>query len=149
VIAFLVAVVVTAAGAIVTAGWHVLSKHDPPTLEAFDIGLDILVGALVMQITFIPGSQGQEAAVRWAGVAVILLLLFAMAVIIRYRGYEPQRKYRRRSDDWKPDEELTVYPLKSSAVRWTASIGCCILCTFWVLNEHIDWVLSALKGLSH
>lgn len=143
-IAFLVAVVVTAAGAIVTAGWHVLSKHDPPTLEAFDIGLDILVGALVMQITFIPGSQGQEAAVRWAGVAVILLLLFAMAVIIRYRGYDPERKYGEGSD-----EELTVYPLKPSAVKWTASIGCCILCTFWVLNEHIDWVLSALKGLSH
>jgi len=143
VIAFIVAVLLTAAGAIATAGWHVLSKHEPPIFEALDVGLDILVGTMVMQVTFIPGSGGQEAPVRWAGVVVIFLTLFIMAVIIRYRGYEAKEKYSGANGD------LTVWPLKPGAVKWTASVGCGMLCTFWVLNEHIGWVLSALKELSH
>jgi hypothetical protein len=143
VIAFIVAVVLTAGGAIVTAGWHVLSKNDPPKYEDLGVGFDILVGAAVMQIAFIPGSHGQETAARWAGVGVLLLALFTMAVIIRYRGYEGAQKYSGPSGD------LTVYPMKSSAVKWSNRIGCSVLCAFWVLNEHIEWVLSALKELSH
>ena len=141
-IAFIVAVVLTAAGAIVTAGWHVLSKHDPPKFEDLGVGFDILVGAMVMQVTFIPGSHGQEAPVRWAGVVVIFVALFTMAVITRYRGYEKEQKYSGPSGD------LSVYPMKPAVVKWTTGIGCGVLCAFWVLNEHIGWVLSALKELS-
>jgi hypothetical protein len=143
VIAFIVAVVLTAAGAIVTAGWHVLSKHDPPKFEDLGVGLDILVGAMVMQVAFIPGSRGQEAPVRWAGVVVICLALFTMAVIIRYRGYEEGVEYSGPSGD------VTVYAMKPTAVKWTTGVGCGVLCSFWVLNEHISWVLGALKELSH
>ena len=141
-IAFVVAVVLTAAGAVVTAGWHVLSKHDPPKFEDLSVGFDILVGAMVMQIAFIPGSRGQEAAVRWAGVGVLFLALFIMAVITRFSGYDEGQRYSG------PGENLTVYPMKSSAVKWTSGVGCLILATVWVLNEHIGWVLSALKELS-
>jgi hypothetical protein len=143
VIAFIVAVVLTAAGALVTAGWHVCSKHDPPKFEDLGVGFDILVGAMVMQIAFIPGSHGEEAPVRWAGVAAIFLILFTMAVITRYRGYENKQEYSGLGGD------LTVYPMKPAAVKWTTGIGCGFLCAFWVLNEHIGWVLSALKELSH
>jgi hypothetical protein len=143
VIAFIVAVVLTASGAVVTAGWHVLSKHDLPKFEDLGVGFDILVGAMVMQVAFIPGSLGQEAAVRWAGVAVLFLALFTMAVITRFRGYDEGQEYSG------PGGDLTVHPMKSSAVKLTSGIGLGFLCAFWVLNEHIGWVLSALKGLSH
>ncbi len=98
---------------------------------------------MVMQVAFIPGSHGQEAPLRWAGVVVIFLTLFTMAVIIRYCGYENGQQYSR------PGEKLTVYAMKSSVVKWTTGIGCGVLSAFWVLNEHIGWVLSALKELSH
>ena len=143
VIAFIVSVVLTAAGAIVTAGWHVLAKNDPPEFEDLGVGFDILVGAMVMQVAFIPGSSGQEAAVRWAGVGVLFLMLTIMAVLTRFLGYDAGQKYSG------PGGDLTVYPMKSSAVKVTSGIGCCVLCAFWVLNEHIGWVLSALKELSH
>jgi hypothetical protein len=143
VIAFIVSVVLTAAGAIVTAGWHVLAKHDPPKFEDLGVGFDILVGAMVMQVAFIPGSRSPEAAVRWAGVGVLFLLLMTMAVLIRFLGYEEGQKYTG------PRGEVTLYPMKSGAVKLTSSIGCGVLCAFWMLNEHIGWVLSALKELSH
>ena len=125
-----------------TAGWHVLSKNDPPKFEDLGVGFDILVGAMVMQIAFIPGSRGQEASVRWAGVGALFLMLTVMAVLTRYRGYDAEQKYSG------PSGELSVYPMKSSAVKLTSAIGCGFLCAFWMLNEHIDWVLSALKELS-
>ena len=142
-IAFIVSVVLTVAGAVVTAGWHVLSKHDPPKFEDLGVGLDILVGAMVMQVAFIPGSRGQEASVRWAGLGVLFLTLFTMAVVTRFRGYDEGQKFSG------PDGDHTVYPMKPSAVKLTSGIGCGLLCAFWVLNEHIGWVLSALKELSH
>jgi hypothetical protein len=143
VIAFIVAVGLTATGAMVTAGWHVLSKHDPPKFEDLGVGFDILVGAIVMQIAFIPGSRGQEAAVRWAGVGALFLMLTIMAVCTRFLGYEEGQQFSGSG------KNLTVYTMKVGAVKWTSGIGCLILCLFWVLNEHISWVLSALKGLSH
>ena len=145
---FVVAVVLTVAGFIVAAGWHVLSKNDPPKFEDLGVGFDILVGAMVMQITFIPGLSGQEGLVRWAGVVVILLVLFVMAVITRYRGYEDGQEYSRPGERGQ-EEKLTIYPMKASAVKWTTSIACGVLSAFYVLNEHIGWVLSALKELSH
>lgn len=142
-IAFIVSVVLTAAGAIVTAGWHVLSRHEPPKFEDLGVGFDILVGAMIMQVAFIPGSRGREAAVRWAGVAVLFLVLTTMAMLTRFLGYDNGQRY------WRGGEDLILYTMKSSAVKLTSAIGCGLLCTFWVLNEHIGWVVSALKGLSH
>ena len=52
---------------------------------------------------------------------MILLTLFIMAVITRYRGYEGKQEYSGRSGD------VTVYPMKPTAVKWTTSIGCGVL----------------------
>ena len=68
-------------------------------------------------------------------------MLTTMAVVTRFRGYEKGQRYRG------PNRDLIVYAMKSSAVKLTSSIGSLLLCLLWVLNEHIEWVLSALKEL--
>ena len=129
-VAFIVSVVLTAAGATVSAGWHVLSRNGSPEFEDLGVGFDILVGAIVMQVAFIPGSHGEQAPVRWGGVGVLFIVLMVMAVATRFLGYGPALTYSR------PDEEdLIVYPMKSKAVIITSSVGCAALCAFLVAQR--------------
>jgi hypothetical protein len=142
VVAFIVSVVLTAVGAAVSAGWHVLSRNGSPEFEDLGVGFDILVGAMVMQVAFIPGSHGEQAPVRWGGVGVLFIMLMVMAVATRFHGYLPAVIYR--SDG---REDLILYPMKSAAVKVTSSIGCAVLCAFWWLNVNIEWVLKVWKDL--
>lgn len=142
--AFIVSVVLTAAGALVTAGWHVLSRSGSPEFEDLGIGFDILVGAMAMQVAFIPGSHGEEAPVRWGGVGVLLMILLAMAVATRFLGYGPALTYTRPGE-----EDMIVYRMKSRAVTVTSCTGCAVLCAFWWLNVNVEWVLEAWKDLLH
>jgi hypothetical protein len=142
VIAFIVSVALTAAGAVVAAGWHVLARNGSPEFEDLAVGFDIVVGAMVMQVAFIPGSHGAEAPVRWGGVGVLFIMLMVMAVATRFSGYGPALIYSRPNE-----EDLIVYRMKPRAVTVTSSVGCAALCAFWWLNENVDWVLKAWKDL--
>jgi hypothetical protein len=144
VVAFIISVVLTAVGAVVTAGWHVLSKNGSPEFADLGVGFDILVGAMVMQVAFIPGSHGEEAPVRWAGVGALFVILMVMAVVTRYSGYGPALTYSRPGE-----EDLIVYRMKPKAVKVTSSVGCALLCAFWWLNVNVDWVLGSWRDLLH
>ncbi len=126
------------------AGWHVLSKNGTPETEDLGVGFDILVAAIIMQVAFIPGSHGKEIPVRWAGVGILFLALMIMAVITRFRAYDPALSYSRSGS-----EDLIVYHMKSRAVTVTSSVGCAVLCAFWWLNVNLQWVLTAWKELLH
>jgi hypothetical protein len=140
---FIDSVVLTVVGAGVTAGWHILSKDGPAEAGDLAVGFDVLVGAVIMQVAFIPGSHGQVVAVRGAGVGILFFGLMIMAVVMRFCGYEPARTFRSGR------EKLIVYPMKHRAAVVTTSIGCVVLGAFWWLNVNIGLVLSAWKGVLH
>jgi hypothetical protein len=97
---------------------------------------------MTIQLTFIHGSQGLVADLRWWGLALLFAIVMAMAVVTRMHGYEPVVVYSRPGED-----DLPVYRMTAKAGFITSSVGCAALCGFWWFNVNIELVIRTWKEL--
>lgn len=148
-ISFLESAGVALIAALLTACWHALSRNEKPEIPELAIGFDLLVATMVLQSGFLPGSHGAELGYRWAGLVSLFLMLSAMALYLRIRGYEKSEDMFRRVGTAKRPHYIAIDRMTSGAAWCTSIFGCAVLCVFWWLNANIGLVADALKGWSH
>lgn len=148
-ISFLESAGVTFIAALLTACWHALSRNDKPEAPELAIGFDLIVATMVLQSAFLPGSRGTDLGYRWAGLVLLFLMLSAMALYLRMRGYEKSKYMFRREGTASRPRYHAVDRMTSKAAWGTSIFGCVMLCAFWWLNTNIGLVADALKGTLH
>lgn len=100
---------------------------------------------MVLETGFIPGSSGSDLGVRWAGLALLFLMLTAMAVWMKMYGYKESDDLCRRHESGGRRHYVEVETMTSTAAWLTSIGGCAILCVFWWINMNIGVVDAALK----
>jgi hypothetical protein len=146
---FLESVGVTLVAALLTACWHALAQNEKPDPRELAVGFDVVVAAMVLQAGFIPGSKGLEVGLRWAGVALLFIILTAMGVATKFFGYEESPSLYRKVMKGKRTTYEPMERMTSSAAWITSIAGCVVLGTLWWLNVDIGFVVSEWRGLLH
>ena len=99
---------------------------------------------MTIQLTFIRGSHGLVADLRWWGFVLLFAIVMAMAIATRMHGYAPVVLYSSPGED-----DLPVYRMTTKASVVTSTLGCAALCSFWWLNVNIELVIRTGKELFH
>jgi len=132
-------------GIVLASTSHIMSGSGRPDTSDLALGVDVIAGAIVMQIAFIPGSHGEEASLRWGGVLVLCWILLAMVVHTRFYGWERGTIYSAPGNA----EYVLTFEIKPRVAIVTTSISCAILCLFWWLNVNVELFMRVWKELSH
>lgn len=105
---------------------------------------------MVLETGFLPGSHGSDLGFRWAGVALLFLMLTAMALFTKMYGYkESEELVRPHRAAGRVHHYEKVQRMTGTAAWLTSIAGSVILCVFWWLNLNIGAVESAWREVLH
>jgi hypothetical protein len=130
---FATAVGLGVGGVVVAALWKISSKNDPPDAEDLAMGFDLFAAALVLQISFIAGSQSAQVTLRWIGLASLFFLPLVMGVFMRFFGYE-----KTSLGGW----EMTTRTAVVTSITGGLALPAC-----WLVNVYATEVIHLWKSV--
>ena len=127
------ALVIPLVSAGVTAGWKILVRPGRPTPSDWDVGLELVVAGIVVNLIFLGSGEPAYVTLRLAYLLLAAAALLIIAVLLKVIGHE--------KIDYGGQQ---VYELKPRAAIGSSITGVVLLIVLYVGNINAELIYSFL-----